>query len=181
MNRTPLRQRPGLGLMISQMYCPMFFWLFQPLGAGCGHERSSVLGYSTGVWSNQSGGVRPASSTSFSTCARDRSVRRVPDDEPPEVVGTKTIAKGVVAQDVMLGRKIEAPADLVVLTRNAGEIARRAGGALDAAAGVISGNQEVLDRILALYGPTSLIALPIVWLILIDLAYALLDPRIRHQ
>ncbi|MBU1072505.1 FAD-dependent oxidoreductase [bacterium] len=40
---------------------------------------------------------------------------RVPDDHEPEVVGTKTIAKGVVARDVMLGRDIEAPADLVVL------------------------------------------------------------------
>jgi heterodisulfide reductase subunit A len=40
---------------------------------------------------------------------------RVPDDPPPAVVGTKTIAKGVVAEDIMLGRKIEAPADLVVL------------------------------------------------------------------
>jgi len=40
---------------------------------------------------------------------------RVPDDQSPEVVGTKTKAKGVVAHDVMLGRAIEAPADLVVL------------------------------------------------------------------
>jgi len=40
---------------------------------------------------------------------------RVPDDRAPEVVGTKTIAKGVVARDLMLGRDIEAPADLVVL------------------------------------------------------------------
>jgi len=40
---------------------------------------------------------------------------RVPGDQLPEVVGTKTKAKGVVAHDVMLGRNIEAPADLVVL------------------------------------------------------------------
>ncbi len=40
---------------------------------------------------------------------------RVPDDHEPEVVGTKTIAKGVVARDMMLGSDIEAPADLVVL------------------------------------------------------------------
>ena len=40
---------------------------------------------------------------------------RVPQDEPPEVVGTKTAAKGVVARDVMLGRLVEAPAELVVL------------------------------------------------------------------
>jgi heterodisulfide reductase subunit A len=40
---------------------------------------------------------------------------RVPGDQVPEVVGTKTKAKGVVARDIMLGRDIEAPADLVVL------------------------------------------------------------------
>ena len=40
---------------------------------------------------------------------------RVPGDKPPEVVGTGKAARGVVAHDVMLGRDIEAPADLVVL------------------------------------------------------------------
>ncbi len=40
---------------------------------------------------------------------------RVPGDQLPKVVGTKTKAKGVVARDVMLGRNVEAPADLVVL------------------------------------------------------------------
>jgi heterodisulfide reductase subunit A len=40
---------------------------------------------------------------------------RVPGDPVPEVVGTKTRARGVVAEDAMLGRAIEAPADLVVL------------------------------------------------------------------
>jgi heterodisulfide reductase subunit A2 len=40
---------------------------------------------------------------------------RMSDDRAPEVVGTKTVAKGVVAYDMMLGRDVEAPADLVVL------------------------------------------------------------------
>ena len=31
-NRTPSRHLPGLGLMMSQMYWPTFFWLFQPPG-----------------------------------------------------------------------------------------------------------------------------------------------------
>ena len=34
---------------------------------------------------------------------------RVPDDRAPEVVGTKTKAKGVVARDVMLGRDDRGP------------------------------------------------------------------------
>ena len=40
---------------------------------------------------------------------------RMPDDEAPEVKGTKTKAKSVVAQDLLLGRPVEAPAELVVL------------------------------------------------------------------
>ncbi|MEN8007443.1 MAG: 4Fe-4S dicluster domain-containing protein, partial [Candidatus Krumholzibacteriota bacterium] len=40
---------------------------------------------------------------------------RVPGDMPPQVVGGKTVATGVVARDLMLGRDIEVPADLVVL------------------------------------------------------------------
>ncbi len=40
---------------------------------------------------------------------------RTPDGEEPYVVGTKALAKGVIATDVMLGRKVEAPADVVVL------------------------------------------------------------------
>jgi len=40
---------------------------------------------------------------------------RVPGEKPPEVVGIGKAVRGVVAHDVMLGRDIEAPADLVVL------------------------------------------------------------------
>jgi heterodisulfide reductase subunit A len=40
---------------------------------------------------------------------------RIPDEEAPEVQGTKTKAKSVVAKDLMLGRLVQAPADLVVL------------------------------------------------------------------
>ena len=40
---------------------------------------------------------------------------RVPDDHEPQIVGTRSNAKGVVARDMMLGRDVEAPADLVVL------------------------------------------------------------------
>ncbi len=40
---------------------------------------------------------------------------RVPADEDPEVRGTKTKAKSVVARDLMLGCLVEAPAEVVVL------------------------------------------------------------------
>jgi len=40
---------------------------------------------------------------------------RIPADEGPEIKGTKTKAKSVVARDLMLGRLVEAPAELVVL------------------------------------------------------------------
>ncbi len=40
---------------------------------------------------------------------------RTPDGAEPEVNGTQRQAKTVVAEDMMLGRKIEAPADLIVL------------------------------------------------------------------
>ncbi len=40
---------------------------------------------------------------------------RTPDAADPEVTGTKTKAKSVVAQDLMLDRPVEAPAELVVL------------------------------------------------------------------
>ncbi len=40
---------------------------------------------------------------------------RTPEDDSPEVKGTKTKAKSVVATDLMLSRPVEAPAELVVL------------------------------------------------------------------
>ncbi len=40
---------------------------------------------------------------------------RVAEGTEPEVVGPRTKARGVVAEDAILGRRIEAPADLVVL------------------------------------------------------------------
>jgi heterodisulfide reductase subunit A len=40
---------------------------------------------------------------------------RIPEDHVPEVRGTKARAKSVVTDDLMLGRPIEAPADMVVL------------------------------------------------------------------
>ncbi len=40
---------------------------------------------------------------------------RIPEDETPEVRGTKTRAQSVVARDLMLGRPLEASAELVVL------------------------------------------------------------------
>jgi len=40
---------------------------------------------------------------------------RIGEDDTPQVVGTKTKAKGVVAYDLMLQRPVEAPAELVIL------------------------------------------------------------------